>query len=98
MPTAPAKGASETGSPSRQRSTDAHEKRLKLLKARAAEASRILRFKKGEAHRAARLSTLRKLLDVVSFMTCRLEDRRSCNKHRACQFEHAHIETGLLFL
>jgi len=74
MSTAPAKGTSETGRPSRQRSNDADEKRLKLLRARAAEASRRLRFKRGEAQREARMSTLRKLLDVVSFMTYPLED------------------------
>ena len=68
MSTAPAKGASETGLPSRQRSNDANEKRLRLLRARAAETSRRLRFKRGEAQREARMSTLRNLLDVVSFI------------------------------
>eukprot|EP00752_Nemacystus_decipiens_P011308 g10050.t1 len=77
MSAAHAEGGSEIGRgrPSRQRFTDADEKRLKLLKARAAEASRRLRFKRGEAQRAARVSTLRKLLDVVLEMEPWNEER-----------------------
>ena len=79
MSAAHAEGGSEIGRgrPSRQRFTDADEKRLKLLKARAAEANRRHRFRRGEAQRAARVSTLRKLLDVVSFMTYHLEEQHA---------------------
>ena len=64
MSNLPAKRTHELGT--RPLPLDADRRRRATLRARAVEACRRTRFKKGQAQRENRISTLRKLLDVVS--------------------------------